>query len=219
MSTLPRRDDEARARLREVAGRVRPLTLARERVFPVAEPLGALLPGGGLRRGTVVSVEGTGASGATSLAWTLAAAATEAGEWAAVVDLRGTLGLEAAAEAGVVLERLPVVHRVAPDRWATVVAALLDGITLVVAEVPRHARVGDVRRLVARARERDAVLVALPAPGAAWPGEAALRLVSEGGSWTGIARGGGPVTGRALQVHVGGRGDASHRSGALARTG
>jgi len=217
---LPRRDAEARARLREVAGRARPLTLSRERLLPVAEPLAELLPGGGLRRGTVVSVEGRGATGATSLAWTLAAAATDAGEWAAAVDLHGTLGMESAAASGVALERFPVVRGVTPDRWATVVAALLDGITLVLAEVPRHARAGDVRRIVARARERDAVLVALPTPGATWSGEAALRFVSEGGAWHGIACGAGPVTGRAVRVRVGGRGEAArHRVGALADTG
>jgi hypothetical protein len=216
----PRRDEAARARLREVAGASRPLTLARERLLPVAEPFGGLLPGGGLRRGTVVSVEGTGTTGATSLAFALAAAATEAGEWAAVVDLHGTLGLEAAATAGVTLERFPVVRHVTADRWATVVAALLDGITLVVAEVPRHARAGDTRRLVARARERDAVLVALPAPGATWAGDSALRIVSEGGSWVGAMRDAGPITGRALQVRVGGKGAAARdRVGALARTG
>jgi hypothetical protein len=219
-AALPRRDAAARARLQEVAGRAQPLTLARERSLPVAEPLGELLPGGGLRRGTVVSVEGTGASGATSHAWTLAAAATDAGEWAAAVDLGGTLGMEAAALAGVALERFPVVRNVTSDRWATVVAALLDGITLVLAEVPRHAHAGDVRQLVARARERDAVLVALLAPGATWSGEAALRFESEGGAWVGIARGAGPVTGRAVRVRVGGRGEAArHRVGELARTG
>jgi hypothetical protein len=227
---LPRRDEEARARLREVAARARPLTLARDRLLPVAGPLGAELPGGGLRRGTVVSVEGTEAAGATSLACTLAAAATELGEWAAVVSLhadprrseasRGCLGMEAAAEAGVALERFPVVRGVTPDRWATVVAALLDGITLVLAEVPRHARAGDVRRLVARARERDGVLVALPEPGATWSGEAVVRIVGEGGSWTGVTRGAGPLEERALQVRVGGKGAAARdRVGALARTG
>ena len=47
-------------------------------------------------------------------------------------------------------ERLAIVRRVAPDRWAAVVAALLDGITVVVAAVPPHVRLGDARRLVAR---------------------------------------------------------------------
>ena len=67
----------------------------------------------------------------------LAAAVTAVGEWAAAVDLDGTLGALAAREAGVALDRFAVVRRVPPARWATVVAALLDGVSLVIAEVPR----------------------------------------------------------------------------------
>ena len=39
------------------------------------------------------------------------------------------------------------------------VAALLDGMSLVIAEVPRSVRAADARRLVARAREREVILV------------------------------------------------------------
>src|SRR5690606_33737437 len=118
--------------------------------------------------------------GATSLALALAAAVTTAGEWVAAVDLHGTLGALAAAEAGVALDRFAVIRpsgegALPPDRWAATVATLLDGVSLVVAEVPRSVRPADARRLVGRAREREVVLVAL-ARGAAWPAEAALRL-------------------------------------------
>lgn len=215
---LPRRDPEARARLGEVARLSRPVTLARERALPVAAPLGALLPAGVLQRGTVVTVEGAGGSGATSLAFALAAAVTAAGEWAAAVDLDGTLGAEAAAAAGVALDRFPVVRHVPPDRWATVVAALLDGVTLVLAEVPRSVRIGDARRLVARARERGVVLVALPRPGAHWPADAVLRLTATGGRWQGLGRGAGLLAHRELGVRVEGTGVASRpRAGVLAR--
>ena len=217
---LPRRDPEARARLREVAGGSRPVTLARERALPVAVPLGEILPLGALARGTVVTVEGTRGAGSTTLAFALVAAATRAGEWAAAVDPDGTLGMEAAAAAGVALERFAVVRRVTPDRWAVTVAALLDGVTLVLAEVPRHARTGDVRRLTARARERGAVLVASCAPGARWPGDVTLRLVASGGSWTGLGTGDGVLAERTLRVEVSGRGAAArpHRA-ELARVG
>lgn len=220
MPALPSRDSEARARLREVAGQGRPVTLARERTLVVGGPLGELLPGGVLQRGTVLAVEGARGAGVTSLALSLAAAVTATGEWAAAVDLHRTLGIEAAVAAGVALERFPVVRGVSSDRWATVVAALLDGITLVVAEVPRHARVGDARRLAARARERGAVLVALPVPGAHWVGDAALRLTAVGGDWSGLAPGAGLLTERAQQVTVEGRGRAARpRRGELARAG
>jgi hypothetical protein len=219
-ASLPRRDAAARARLREVARRSRPVTLACEQSLPVAGELGHVLPLGALQRGTVVVVEGARGAGATSIAFSLAAAATAAGEWAAAVDLDRTLGLEAAAAAGVILERFAVVRGVPHDRWATTVAALLDGITLVLAEVPRHARVGEARRLAARARERGAVLVAVPVPGASWPGEAALRLSARGGDWTGLAHGGGLLGERSRRVTVSGRGAVARpRHAELAHTG
>jgi hypothetical protein len=165
-----------------------------------------------------VVVEGPCGSGATSVAFALAAAATAVGEWAAAVDLDRTLGLEAAAASGVALDRFAVIRSVPRDRWPTTVAALLDGITLVLAEVPPHVRTGDARRLVARARERAAVLVALPAPGAVWPGDAALRLVADRGSWSGLAPGGGLLHDRALRVTLAGRG-ANARPRELARAG
>jgi hypothetical protein len=168
----------------------------------------------------VVAVEGVRGAGATTLAFTLVAAATAAGEWAGAVDLDGTLGLEAAAATGVALERFPVVRASTLDRWATTVAALLDGVTLVLAEVPHHVRVGDARRLGARARERGAVLVALPAPGARWVGDAAVRLVAQGGSWSGVGPGAGLLDARALRCEVAGRGAAARpRRVQLARAG
>ena len=51
------------------------------------------------------------------------------------------------------LDRFAVVRRVPPSRWATVVAALLDGVSLVIAEVPRGIGAADARRLVARAAD------------------------------------------------------------------
>ena len=147
----PSRDAEVRARLRAVAARAQPFVAAGDRRLPVSGLLGELLPTGGVQRGSTIAVDGCAGSGSTTVALTLAAAATAAGEWAAVVDPDGTLGARCAAEAGVVLERLAVVRRAPPDRWGAVVAALLDGITVVVAAVPPHVRLGDARRLVARA--------------------------------------------------------------------
>ena len=135
LAALPRRDESARALLADVARAARPVVPAGERALPVPGELGELIPP--LRRGSVVAVDGEPGAGATSVALRLAAAATAAGEWAAAVELHGSIGGLAAAEAGVALERFAVVRRVPPARWATVVAALLDGIGLVLAEVPR----------------------------------------------------------------------------------
>ena len=205
LAALPARDPDARARLAEVAGRARPVVLARDRALAVPGPLGELLPDG-LVRGSVAVVDGEPGTGATSVALSLCAAATGVGEWAAAVDLAGTLGGEAAAAAGVALDRFAVVRRVPPTRWATTVDILLDGVSLVVAEVPRHARPGDARRLEARARERGVVLVVLTGPQAPWPAGAASRLRVEGGPWPGLGAGHGLLAPRAPQVRVGDRG-------------
>jgi hypothetical protein len=140
------------------------------------------------------------------LAFGLAAAATAAGEWAAAVDLPGTLGGLAAAECGVELSRFAVVRGVPNDRWATVVAALLDGVSLVMADVPRGLRAGDARRLVARARERSTVLVMVVPSARAWPADAPLRLWAEGGTWPGLERGRGVLAPRPLRLRIEGRG-------------
>jgi hypothetical protein len=196
---LPRRDEEARARLRAVAAKTNPFVAAGDRRLPVGGMLGELLPAGGVQRGSTVAVQGLLGSGATTVALALAAAATAVGEWAAVVDpaTSPTLGARAAAVAGVHLERLAVVRRVPPDRWGAVVAALLDGVTVVVAAVPPHVRLGDARRLVARARERGAVLVAF----GAWPVEAAVRVHTDAGGWRGLEAGSGLLAARDLSVH------------------
>ena len=183
---------------------MRPVVLAGERRLAVPGPLGEILPSGGLQRGSVVRVEGAPGSGATWLLLGLLAAATEAGEWTAVVDGDGVLGGLAAAEAGVALDRLAVVRAVPAALYARVVATLLDGVTVVGATIPRGFRLGDARRLEARARERAAVLVAA----GFWPGEATLRLRAEHSTWSGLGRGEGLLGSRVLRVAVSGRGAA-----------
>jgi hypothetical protein len=213
LAALPRRDGDARGRLESVGRQSAPVVLARDRSIPVPGALGALVPGSALRRGATVVVAGSLGGGATSLALELVAATTATGEWAAAVDPHSTLGAEAAASIGVSLERFAVIRGCPLERWSTVVAALLEGVSLVLAEVPRRVVASDARRLVARARERGSVLVALEA-GARWPADAALRLNAAGGVWRGLVPGAGLLGERARSVRVEGRGEA-----ALARTG
>jgi hypothetical protein len=202
-ATLPRRDAAARAQLRAAATQAAPAVLAVNRILPVAGAIGALLPTGGLQRGATVALDGPAGAGSTTVAFSLAAATTYAGEWAAVVDPDATWGARAAAEAGVALERLGIVRRVPADRWSTVVAALLDGVALVVASVPPYLRPGEARRLTARARERSSILVAV----GAWPAEAAIRLHTRGSRWSGLDLGAGLLGRRELDV------DAEHKQG------
>ena len=224
LAALPRRDLAARAHLDNLGKHAEPVVLARDRSIAVSGSLGSLIPGGALARGSVLCVEagthpgagGAPGAGSTSVAFELAAAVTDVGEWAAAVDLDGTLGALAAREVGVALDQFAVVRRVPPSRWATVVAALLDGVTLVLAEVPRGVGAGDARRLAARAREREGILVVHALPGR-WQGGAALTLSAEGSVWEGLADA-GFLTHRTLHVRVVGRGAAANpRIGELAR--
>jgi hypothetical protein len=178
-------------------------------MLPVAAPLAALLPSGGLRRGTTVAVAGT--AGATSLVLALLAEASAGGAWAGVIG-RPDLGLVAVAEAGIALERLALVPYPGADLVA-VAAALLDGLDLVVL-AGRVLHSSDRARLAARARQRGAVLLPL----GPWPG-ADLELVCAQGRWQGVDAEEGDVwrlTLREMRVHLRGRGVApSGRSSRL----
>ncbi len=196
---LPKRDAEARAHLYAAASRAASPVLARDRVLVVAGEIGQLLPAGGVRRGATLALDGPVGAGSTTVACALAAAATSAGEWAAVVDPDSTFGARAAASAGVALERCAIVRNVSADRWSTVVAALLEGTTVVIANTGAiRPRAGDARRLIARARERASVLVVV----GAWPVEAAIRLHAHGGTWRGLGVGTGLLNSRDLDVQV-----------------
>lgn len=186
--------------------RIRPVSLAREQLLPVAGPFEALLPVAGLRRGSTVSVTATGVGGGTSLALALVAEASRAGSWMAAVGLP-SLGLVAADEAGVALERLVLVR--APERstWGSVVAALVDGFDLLLLHAGRGGvRPVDARKLVARARERGTVLVQL---GPGWEGEADLSLRIVDARWEGLDHGYGHLLARRITLEVSGRGAAA----------
>jgi hypothetical protein len=183
------------------AGRPVPEPGADARLLPVVPPLAGLLPAGGLRRGWTVAV--TPGAGATSLLLALLAGASAAGAWAGVVG-RPELGLVAAAEAGVALERLALVPYPGSEAVA-VAAALLDGLDVVAVAVgPEGLRAPERRRLATRARQRGAVLVPL----GPWPG-ADVELGCTRGEWQGVGTGpggGGRLRARRVQVLLRGRG-------------
>ena len=179
------------------AAAVAPTTLARQRILPVSEPLATLLPDGALIRGKAVSCRGIAA---TSLAIALASEATTAGAWLAVVDVPW-LGVEAAAELGVPLERLV---RVDPGDvpWADLVAAVLDGFELVVTRVPPRLNATTVRRVQARVQAREAVLIAVGEPG---PLSVDITMAASSPVWEGIEHGWGHLRGRRVTVSSNGR--------------
>jgi hypothetical protein len=173
--------------------------------LPVASALVPILPDG-LRRGSTIAV-----TGSISLLLALLGAASAEGAWCALVGFP-RISAEAAAEYGIWLPRLAVVRpsvRQAGD-WTTAVGALLDAVDIVAARPPPLAP-GEVRRLAARARSRDAVLMPfLPVDEAAldWPG-ADVRLLAQPEHWTGIGMGTGRLRARRIQICVEGRGRAA----------
>jgi len=204
-----------------------PATWTPREVLAADEGLGGLLDGPGLRRGWTVLLEDHEGAGGTSLLLRLLSAPSTAGIWCALVNFPA-VGFAAAEELGVALDRLVAVADPGA-RFPSVVAALLEGCDLVIARPPRRLSRSDVARLVARTRERRAVLVvagcgigALPGIGAlrgshlrgaplgnghlglgaeqVWPGEVDVRLEVTGSSWFGIGPGHGRLMAHRIEV-------------------
>ena len=188
----------------ELADRARPVSLAGEQLLPVPAPLAPLLPGGGLRRGSVVAVPSGSACGATSLALALISSVSQAGSWCAGVGLPN-LGPAAAAELGIALERFALVPDPA-EQWAVVTAALIDAVDAVLVRPARRARPAEARRLRARAQESGTVLVPC---GDSWPEGADLRIAVVSSGWQGLGQGHGYLRTRTVEAVASGRGAAS----------
>jgi hypothetical protein len=200
---VPARRRPAPGSLRAIAAQADAPAPARERALPVPEELSGLLPEG-LRRGSTVGVTGPGA---TSLALATVAAASAAGSWVVAVGVED-LGLAAAAELGVALERLAVVAPPPSTEWGTVVAALVGSVDLVLVAPRERVRGADLRRLEARSRERGSVLVHLGDP-ARWPAAHDLVLTVRSPRWLGVGEGHGRLAARQVVVEAIGRREAA----------
>ena len=174
---------------------VPPAAAAREQVPDEGptEPFTAVLDGGRLPTGSA-SVVG----GSSSLLLALLAASQRKDDWLAVVGMP-ELGLLAAVDAGIAIERLIVVPDVA-GRGPEVLAALLDGFTYVVAGPAAGLTPADRRRLTARARDRGSGIVAT----GEWE-HAALRLHATA-RWSGVDDGAGYLRRCELDVDLQARG-------------
>lgn len=195
--------------LRDAAQRARPVALAREQVLPVLDGLEEVVAGPGLRRGTTVAV--TGAVGVESFTLALAAGASQQGSWTAVVGLP-SLGLLAAGQIGVALDRLAVVDAPPTASWGAVVAALADGFDLVVLDARRGMPGRQVPRLTARVRERGAVLLLIGGNrGHRWPEVADIEVRVTDAAWDGLGAGHGFLRARTLSIEASGRRGATRR--------
>jgi hypothetical protein len=119
------------------------------------------------------------------------------------------IGLAAAAEAGVALERLALVPHPG-DHLVAVASALLEGVDILAISGGRRIAAGDRQRLAAKARQAGSVLIC---HGGAWAGaDLAVDLPPRAGQWNGLfEQGHGRLRARRAQVRVSGRGNA-HRT-------
>ena len=176
---------------RSVVEQLRERVAAMER-RPAAEPV-ATLPGVAdilpLHAGATYAVD------SASLALTLAAGASRAGEWIGFAGCRD-FGAEAAAELGIELTRTVLV----PDpgeHWLEVTAALVDVLRVVVLRPPVTVDARSAGVLEARLRTRSAVLVVH----GHWP-RVEAQLHTEESAWHGAASGGGHLQERRARVAV-----------------
>jgi hypothetical protein len=130
-----------------------------------------------------------------SLAMALVAGPSQAGEWIAFVGVPD-LGLEAAAQFGIDLDRTVVVPRPG-ELWLSVTAGLLDVATVVVVNPPVPVAAQQAERLKSRLRMKDAALVCW----GDWPRSDATLTITES-SWVGLGHGHGRLTARRIVVSV-----------------
>ena len=196
--------------LAALGDRVAPVSMARERVLPVVGHAAELFSEGGLVRGRVLSCRGMAA---TSASLDLVAAAVAAGSWMAVIDVP-TLGLDAASELGVPLERIVAIDTALGEktteanraeraaRWADVVAAAADGFEVMLTRVPAEVTASTVRKVATRLQQRGVVMLVLGDPG---------PLVCDGvidtteQVWSGVGAGWGHLQQRTVDMSASGR--------------
>ena len=169
------------------------------------DPMVADMLGGGLVRGRSIVCTG---DAAVALSLRVVSRATQDGAWLAVVGVDG-LGLSAAAEQGIALQRTVLVTPPAAVReWANAVATAIDGFGVLLLQVPVGITVGEARKVVARVQARRAVVVLVdparqPAVASAFRPDVALHTSTV--RWLGIGEGVGHVQAREVRVEVGGR--------------
>ncbi|WP_166864231.1 hypothetical protein [Salinibacterium sp. ZJ70] len=179
-------------RIDELRDRIRGMERTRldDRTLPTSDALSSLLPRGALLAGGSYAIDGS-----TALALELAREPSATGSWCAIVGLPD-LGVEAAATAGLDLDRLVLVPHPG-EQWFAVVSALIDAVGVVIVQPPARTRVGEAMatRLSSRLRQRESVLIAM----GAWPRVQARLSITES-DWAGLGSGFGHLSARQVTV-------------------
>ncbi len=191
----------------DLIDKIQPINLSGQRVLPVPDVLTPLFPWGGIQKGTSLSV---GGNGGWSLAMAIMGEALGAEGWLAIVGAPD-VGLVAASEFGVRLDRVVVVETPPLHQWPTVVAALLEAVDVVA--IAPDGRVGprDARRLGARAREQGSILLHLDAA-STWPTAVDVGLEVQMDQWHGLGAGHGCLRARQATISSVGRRSAARRT-------
>ncbi|WP_460631956.1 hypothetical protein [Leifsonia lichenia] len=190
-----------RAQVHELQSRIRQMqaTTLESRRLETHPALAPLLPGGALKAGAAYAVRGS-----TTLVMAMLAGPSAAGAWCGVVGMPD-FGAEAASRFGVDLDRLVLVPHPG-DQWLTVTAAVVDVLSVVVVSPASRARDGDIARLSARLRQREATLIVV----GDWPQVEATLTVSRSG-WDGLGGGTGYLSSRRVTVESAPRGGTGQR--------
>lgn len=190
------------AELHDQVRRIAPTMLAAEQILPVPEIFHSLLPGGGLQRGWTTRVDG--GSSARALAWAILGEVTTVGGWVAAVDVSG-IGLAAAREVGVAIERVLIVTSPDGPTWAATIGALIGSVDVIVFGSPKHrVQPREYRRMASRCRERGTVLLELGSEGTPQL-QYDVSFAVEPIEWHGLGQGHGRLQSRCLDVAVAGR--------------
>lgn len=155
--------------------------------LPTPSALRRVLPS--LRIGGVHAVD------SRSLALRMLAAAIPSGGWSAIVGL-ADVGVEAAADAGVPVERVVLVPQPG-EAWASAVAGFAEVLPVVLAAAPPRLAPAEAARLAARVRGADGCLLVL----GDWP-QPASRIRTLGTAWGGVDDGLGRIRTARLELEV-----------------
>lgn len=176
------------------------MTLLEDATATVAPPMVL-----SVQAGRVIGLVGAPGMGLTRVGLSLLAEPSRIAP-VAYVDVRGWFHPPAAWEAGIDPQRLIVVRNRDRLQWSGVMAALLEGMAAVYAEVPDRVPDQILRRLVALTRSRSAALILRPVSGDLPSGVAHLRLRARGVAWEGSDAGHGRLQQRRLLLEATGRG-------------
>ena len=126
--------------------------------------------------------------------------------WVACLDVRGWISPVALWEMGVSAERVVVVRCSDSRRWPQVIAALIEGMQAVYAEVPPGVSAPLLRRLGALARSRSTPVALRPIEGDLPAGITHLRLEALEVAWVGAGQGRGRLQERHFTLAASGKG-------------